>query len=175
MHSVKTCQFRDSFWLPRPPACGAYRPWLVDEGSLTRRLQARSKNFAVQSVCQQWGCPLPDEAVLLGLKPGETALVREVSLQDGDTPLVFARSILPRSSLRGAWRGLGRLGAQPLGAALFSDRYVVRHPLAFRKLAPRDKELHCHAPGQWARRSLFERDGHRILVTEAFLPAVLER
>lgn len=110
--------------------------------------------------------PLPDEAALLGLRRGQTALIREVWLQNGDIPLVFARSVLPRASLRGGWRKLGKLGSRPLGAALFSDARVVRKPLAFCRWHGR--------PAQWARRSVFVRDGRVILVTEAFLPAVLK-
>ena len=95
-------------------------------------------------------------------------------MQCGDTPLVFARSVLPRASLRGVWRNLGALGSRPLGAVLFADRKVTRTPLAFRKL----RQLHpisfyIGQAGLWARRSVFVRAGHAILVTEVFLPGVL--
>ena len=130
-------------------------------------------DFAVKHVHQYWAKPTPDEAVLLGLREGQTALIREVWLQDGEMPLVFARSILPRHSLRGVWCKLGRLGSRPLGAALFADASVARQPLAFRKLSAHHP-LRTHASqARWARRSVFMRDGRSILVTEAFMPAVL--
>jgi len=166
----------DPCWLPHPLNSGAFRGWLIDEGSLTRRLQACCPNFAVCGVRQTWQRPLPDEAVLLGLRRGTAAWVREVWLHDGDQPLVFARSVLPRRSLRGAWRKLGKLGSRPLGAALFADARVVRRPLAFCKLGRRHRLLKSAAlpfGPLWARRSVFMRDGRAILVTEAFLPAVL--
>lgn len=174
---VKTQRQRktDPYWLPHPPCSGAYRGWLIDEGSLTRRLQACCKNFAVRGVRQTWGRPLPDEAALLGLRRGVAAWIREVRLHDGDMQVVFARSVLPRNSLRGAWRKLGRLGSRPLGAALFADARVMRRPLAFCKLRrkhPLLKNLAQSGP-LWARRSVFVRDGRSILVTEAFLPGVL--
>lgn len=133
------------------------------------------KQFEVRGVRQVWIKPLPDEAALLGLRPGESALLREVWLHDGDTPLVFARSILPRGSLRGAWRELGRLGSKPLGAALFTDARVLRRPLAYCKLKRGHSVLGSVALpyALWARRSVFVRDQHAILVTEAFLPGVL--
>jgi chorismate--pyruvate lyase len=165
----------DSYWQPCPVNSGRFRDWLRDEGSLTRRLQRRCKQFKVRQVVQRWGRPLPDERRLLDLREGQTALVREVWLQDGAERLVFARSILPRASLRGAWRQLGRLGNRPLGAALFSDSEVVRLPLAYRKLGLRHrmrKETGVLGP-LWARRSVFLRDGHAILVTEVFMPEVL--
>ncbi len=135
---------------------------------------SRCSNFAVKHVYQYWAKPTPDEAALLGLQDGQTALIREVWLQNGEVPLVFARSILPRHSLRGVWCKLGRLGNRPLGAALFADAGVLRRPLAFRKLSAHHP-LRAHAPqAKWARRSVFMRDGRSILVTEAFLPAVLD-
>jgi chorismate--pyruvate lyase len=166
----------DRAWLPSPAASGTYRHWLQVEDSLTRRLQASFKDFKVANVSQHWAHPLPDEADLLGLRPNQTALIREVWLQSGESLLVFARSVLPRASLRGAWRDLGQLGSRPLGAVLFADRKVSRTPLTFCKLS-------CHHPisrridqaGLWARRSVFMRAGRAILVTETFLPGVLAR
>ncbi|HEY7987085.1 MAG TPA: chorismate lyase [Methylophilaceae bacterium] len=164
----------DIYWLAHPPCSGAFHKWLVDSGSLTARLTNRCSDFAVKHVHQYWAKPSPDEAALLGLQDGQTALIREVWLQDGITPLVFARSILPRHSLSGVWCKLGDLGNRPLGAALFADAGVVRQPLAFRKLSAHHP-LRRHAPqAKWARRSIFIRDGRSILVTEAFLPAVLD-
>ena len=165
----------DPYWLPHPACSGAFRHWLIDGASLTRRLQASCRQFAVRHVRQSWSKPLPDEAALLGLRPGAAAWVREVWLQDGDSPLVFARSILPRTSLRGAWRRLGSLGSRPLGEELFADARVMRRPLAYRKLRPGHPALKDAAQRKalWARRSVFVRAGHAILVTEAFLPSVL--
>lgn len=165
----------DPYWLPHPLCSGAFRGWLIDEGSLTRRLQMCCRDFAVCGVRQKWAYPSPDEAALLGLRRGVAAWIREVWLHDGDKPVVFARSVLPRSSLRGAWRNLGRLGDRPLGSALFSDARVERRPLAYRKLGSRHPMLKVTALAgmQWARRSVFMRSGHTILVTEVFLPGVL--
>jgi chorismate--pyruvate lyase len=146
----------------------------VDNGSLTRRLQSRCSNFAVRHVHQYWAKPTADETALLGLRTGQTALIREVWLHDGNTPLVFARSILPRHSLRGAWCKLANLGTRPLGAALFADARMTRHPLTFCKLSLHHPLRKLAPQAKWARRSLFMRDGRAILVTEAFLPAVLD-
>jgi chorismate--pyruvate lyase len=94
---------------------------------------------------------------------------------------VFAHSVTQLASLSGTWRGLARLGARPLGAALFANPRVRRRPLGFRKLGPRD-ELHTRAcaatgrrlPALWARRSLFVLGKSPILVTEIFLPGILD-
>lgn len=156
-----------------------YRHWLVDTGSLTRRLQQRCRLFAVQSVRQTWGRPERDEARLLGLRPGERALLREVWLYCDGVPVVFAHSVLPRRSLRGSWHDLGRLGSRPLGAALFANPRVDRAPLTYRKLSPYHvlyqravAVLPERPPCLWARRSMFRLRSAAILVTEVFLPQV---
>jgi chorismate lyase len=164
----------DRSWQPAPIASGVYRRWLIGDESLTQRLQSRCSKFQVSQVRQRWMHPLPDEAVLLQLRPQQTALVREVWLQCGENRLVFARSVLPRASLYGAWRNLGALGSRPLGGVLFNDRKVARTPLAFRKLPCRHPiSKYVGRSGLWARRSVFMQSGRIILVTEAFLPGVL--
>lgn len=167
-------QSADPYWRISPAVSGAYRHWLRTEDSLTRRLQTAFADFRVANVCQYRAHPMPDEADLLGLRPDQTALVREVWLQSGNRPLIFARSVLPRNSLRGAWRDLGRLGPRPLGAILFADPKVRRTPLSFCKLSRHHPiSVRLGLNGLWARRSVFVRSGRPILVTETFLPGVL--
>lgn len=161
---------------------GAYRPWLLEQGSLTKRLKAYAKKFGVQPLLQDRCRPSVDEAYLLGLVKHRSDLHREVMLMDGNQALVFARSVLPAKSLHGDWQGLGRLGNQPLGAALFSNPRIVRTPLQFRKVGQHHvlyrrtaKYLTQLPTALWARRSVFKLSGGReILVTEVFLPSVLD-
>ena len=171
---------RDRYWCRRPAAgAGRYHPWLIDRGSLTDRIRARCKAFRVELVFQGPRRATRDERFLVGARARQT-LVREVYLYCGDTPVVFAHSVVRRADLRGAWRALTRLGTRPLGAALFADPRVRRQPLRFRELRARD-ELNARALAQvrgqrpvlWARRSLFTLDDSPILVTEVFLPGVL--
>ncbi len=168
-------------WLAAPVGAGGYRHWLRDRGSLTQRLQARCAAFAVEGLRLRWARPQPDEARLLGLPRHERARLREVTLCCAGTPVIFARSVLPGRSLRGPWRALAYLGSRPLGAALFADPRVARTPLAYRKLTPahalyRRAAAVLDAPPAclWARRSVFWREDAPILVTEVFLPGVLE-
>jgi chorismate lyase len=114
---------------------GIYRNWLVDNGSLTYRLQLRCPHFAVRPIKLVNAKPQTDEAQLLSCAKRQQALLREVRLHCGAIPVVFAHSVLPYKSLRGSWQGLGRLGSKPLGGVLFSDPRVTRAPLEFKKLA----------------------------------------
>jgi chorismate--pyruvate lyase len=171
-------------WLAQPMNSGAYRQWLIERGSLTKRLQSKTKRFQVQPLSLHHGLPYLDESALLGLVPYHQALLRDVMLMDDKQPLVFAHSVLPHRSLRGAWRGLSRLGNKPLGAALFADPRVLRAPLQYKKIS-RHHVLYQQAAQQvdhlppylWARRSIFQLNSayqhQTIMVTEVFLPAVL--
>lgn len=168
-------------WLKKSISAKALQPWLGDEGSLTARLQARYPQFTVKPVAVRYAKAIADEAALLRFPAHHTALVREVLLMGNHQPVVFAHSVLPRASLRGAWHGLGRLGNKPLGAALFANPKVRRTPLAFKKLSPHHA-LYRHAIAHtqakpaylWARRSVFGLNCAKILVTEVFLPTLLE-
>ncbi len=177
-------------WLKSPINSGAFRHYLIDKGSLTRRLQLESQQFYVKPVRLMQAKALQDEATLLCLKQQQHALLREVLLVCDGVPVVFAHSVLPKLSMRGEWRGLGHLGNKPLGATLFANPKVKRTPLTYKKLSFKHRLykrivqqsafLPSFSKNQslWARRSIFSLNtsglGHaRILVTEIFLPAIL--
>ncbi len=157
-----------------------YRPWLTDNGSLTQALKRRCPELRVVRLRQRPGMPYFDERTPLRLKPRRLSLIRDVLLTCAGRPLVYAHSVIPLTGLTGPWRSLSRMGTRPLGEALFADPQVRRHPLEYRRLDGRHPLYRAaieHIPGKppalWARRSVFVRDGHPILVTEVFLPEVL--
>lgn len=153
------------------------RDWLLDTGSLTRRVrQACSGRFRVQVEFQGWGRPRLDESLALRLRQPLRALIREVHLLCDGRPWVFARTVIPISTLRGRERRLAHLGERPLGAVLFADPHMTRGPV----------EVACVRPGQslyvaavqglkrrpteiWGRRSVFRLGGKPLLVSEFFL------
>lgn len=165
---------------------GAYRHWLIDTGSLTKRLQSLDGGFYVKPTRHQYAKPQVDEAQLLGMSRRHHALLREVHLyckagHSEPEPVVFAHSVLPQPSLRGEWLGLGRLGNKPLGAALFMNPKVMRTQLEFKKLSHHNalyRRAVAHLAKKprivWARRSIFRLKHSAIMVTEVFLPQVLK-
>lgn len=173
-------------WLKRPPRATVppqLRPWLTDPASLTARICMRCETFSVQVLRQCLTVPHRDEATLLGLRRGELAWLREVLLIADGRPVVFARSLLPRRNVRGAWNLFHGIGARPLGAALFADPRISRRALACTRIDRRDARYHRASaaaaplrlpPGLWARRSLFRLHGRALLVSEMFLPPILE-
>ena len=171
----------DTRWPRVPLLAGALRPWLTDRGSLTQRIQTHCRDFRVDVVFQGLRRPEHDEATLVARGEHDPVLVREVYLYADDVPVVFAHSVARWRDVHGVWRALAGLGNRSLGSRLFSDARVQRCPLHQRRLAARHP-LHRRAvtavPGLvaplWARRSLFLRNNSPILVTEVFLPGILE-
>lgn len=191
-HAIRHPAFRPpgERWLAyrsRAAAPARLRPWLHDPGSLTARVRARCSQFEVRVLFQGPGKVHPDEAALLGLRAGARAWLREVLLIADGRPVVFARSLLPRDNLRGAWQLFHGIGARPLGGALFADPAITRGMLANLRLDVRDARYHraraalaAEADAMplprslWARRSLFLLRKRALMVSEAFLPAILE-
>ncbi len=153
-------------------------PWLLDRKSLTARmLKNCAGEFEVELLGQWRGKPMPGESRFLGIPIGRMALIREVRLRCGTEAWVYARSVIPFSTLHGPGRTLGHLGTRPLGAVLFSDHRVRRNAIELAKVGPGDL-VYQHAlrgltprPEElWGRRSLFSFRDAPLLVSEWFLP-----
>jgi len=154
------------------------RDWLHDEGSLTRRVLERCGGRFRVDVCRQgWSRPLASESQALGAQGRQAALLREVVLRCAEAPWVFARTLIPATTLQGSGRRLALLRDRPLGALLFADPGVERGALQVARLLP-DHVLFRSAVASlelvpkslWARRTLYYMDGRPLLVNEVFLP-----
>jgi len=104
-------------------------------------------------------------------------LVREVILYCDDTPQVFARSLLPLTSLTGSEQQLAHLGNQPLGQVIFNSPDLERKDIEVACLGPQTpvaalaRTLDLEDVGRlWGRRSLFYLQHKPIMVAEVFLP-----
>ena len=104
--------------------------------------------------------------------PRQVAIIREVALQQGPLTVVFARSVLPISSLTGRLAHLRRLRNRPLGAILFSHPGMRRTPFELALIQGHSNylpgALHQGTPA-WGRRSCFDLGGKRLMVSEVFL------
>ncbi len=157
--------------------------WLCDRGSLTTRLKSRCREqFRVQVLNQGWGRPGLSESRMLRMRAAERAVIREVRLLCDGEPCVFARTLIPASSLQGPARSLTLLGERPLGAVLFADPKARRGAMQMTRLQPRHRlyqralnGLDCDPGEIWGRRTLFHLAGHPLLVNEIFLPDLWER
>jgi len=173
---------QDKFWRGETLGCEPdLAPWLRDRGSLTQRIQQRCTNFKVDKVRTGLAHIALDESVLLGMAPPQLAWSREVFLYADDQPVVFAHSALAPGHLCRAWSAVRALGNKPLGALLFAHPLVERNPLRYRALRnthplyKRAVVVLSNPPSRlWARRSLFYLHGAPLLVTEVFLPEILQ-
>jgi len=157
-------------------------PWLFDQGSLTRKILLSCKNeFRVEVLSQQWQRPMLNEALRLNVHPEHRALIREVLLYCGKEPWVFARSVLPRKTLSGRRRFIGKLGGRSLGEILFSDPSIQRDALEVAEIKKGQRMFNCATEllartpeSVWGRRSVFYLHKKPLLVNEVFLPSILE-
>ena len=170
---------RELRWFPYPRLPSPIHPspslraWLLDSGSLTAKLIKLSHGeFRVEVLQQLPARASRSEAFALGIGVHELCLVREVILKGRDKPWVFARSVLPLSSLTGSLRHLRKQGTRPLGAFLFSQPHLSRSPIALSLIS----RHHSYVPAEliqnhslWGRRSVFSLDGKPLLVSEVFL------
>lgn len=155
--------------------------WLLETGSLTRKvIQACGRGcFRVRLLRQGWGAPLNSERLFLGSRRGVMMLIREVELLCDETPWVFARTLIPATSLQRSVRRLTQLGERPLGAVLFSDPKVHRGETQYARLQQRHplfqtalEHVEVAPESLWGRRTLFTISARPLLVNEIFLPDI---
>jgi chorismate lyase len=151
--------------------------WLFDQDSLTARLKRHCNAFEVRLLSQRYQRPRLDERITLGIRHGRYALIRQVCLYCNGKASVYARTVIPITSLTGRRRIYANLGNRPLGAMLFADRTMQRDEVMvaefqFAELPLADAS--CEAPC-WGRRSIFRVGGKPLLVSEYFLPPLAGR
>jgi len=172
------------------------RAWLTTPGSLTARLIAHSKEFRVQKLRQAGALCLADEARAIGLPRARRVWEREVLLRCDGRPVVFGHTVVPLNASANDWPLFSVLGERSLGTTLFYDPRVARGRLEFARIRPghplharvaaalgasgaaaagnRDgADAGCPYTTYFARRCVYRRRQGLLLVTEVFLPAVL--
>ena len=158
------------------------RDWLATKGSLTARLATGSKTFRVRCLHQKVALCSLEEAAPIGLPRRERVWEREVLLCCEGVPVVFGHTVVPMSATASDWPLFSALGERSLGSTLFYDPLVTRGPLEFARLrsshpllarlrAALGKDLDKYV--FHARRCVYRRHQGLLMVTEVFLPAVL--
>jgi len=156
-------------------------PWLMDSGSLTRRLKMHNNHgFSIKLLGNHWIKPLTDESLSLRLPISQIAYQREVNLMDGEQANVYARTVIPLDTFYSMKQRFTALGSKPLGELLFTDPSVKRGPIEVTCLKPKQwlyemalLEEDYRPEALWGRRSQFHIGGKILLVNEIFLPTLL--
>jgi len=159
------------------------RDWLTTKGSLTARLVASSDTFRVKRLHQRAALCSLEEAGPVGLPRRERVWEREVLLCCDGKPAVFGHTVVPMSATASDWPLFSALGERSLGTTLFYDPLVERGSLEFARLRashPLVERLRMALDGElqgnefYARRCVYRRHQGLLMVTEVFLPAVLD-
>lgn len=149
--------------------------WLFDQDSLTQRLQSHCKHFQVRVLREGLAQVSPQEQQLF---PACDAIYsREVLLICDGKPQVYARTLIPQTTLSYANSLLRDIGNTSLGEVLFRAKNMQRHAIEITEfeqnsiMAKFANELTGTAPHPlWARRSMFTLDDNPLNVSEVFLP-----
>ena len=156
------------------------RTWLFNDTSLTARLVANCKEvFRVEVLRQRYARVQRNEERLLNMPHRQRALLREVYLYCGTVRVVYARSIIPLSTLTGRQRQLAHLGERPLGGFLFSCPSMRRGQVQLAEIYPGNpvynramNNLQQTSETLWGRRSVFRLQNKPLIVAEIFLPGI---
>ena len=154
--------------------------WIYESQSLTRRLRkVYGQSFTVEILFHRRRPAFLSECGLLKLPHQQYNLIREVLLHADGKPLILARTILPEKTIKIAKRNLSHLGTRPLGEVIFS----------YPKLERLDLNISCIKPDLWTpglaekvlfnqniwgRRTVYAIHKQPLIVSEFFMPAVLE-
>lgn len=156
-------------------------PWILHTGSLTARLRQHCDLLKVRILAQRLQPVRYDEAVQLNISARELVISRDVELICDNKVCVFAHSVFSRKILQGKGYALQKTGARPLIEILATDPNLKRSEIEVVQLYPGERAYEralLHAKNKpkalWCRRSIFTFFGQPVLVSETFLPAVLE-
>ena len=157
------------------------QPFLFHQESLTQFIQQRCSGlFNIELITESWQQAQQDEISLLSLTKNESTFIRKSLLKCDNENLVYARTVIPEKTLTGKNQKLTKLGDKPLGDFLFNDKTTYRSDMRYAKI-PVDCELYNEATKSlnisselWGRQSLVYIEKQPLVITEIFLPAILE-
>ncbi len=155
--------------------------FLFENGSLSRLIQTKFKGrFHIGIINESWMMPMCYEKKILSLRDNEIAFIRESYLNCDNKKLVYARTIIPKQTLKRKNQNLTRLGQKPLGEILFRNDKIYRDDIKFARITRLNK-LHSRAKGNcnissdlYSRQSLYYIKNKPLLVFEVFLPDIVQ-
>lgn len=154
--------------------------YLQSEGSTTQWMQAFcGERYRIEVTQQAWNKPLLSEAKALATASHHYMWTRRVVIYGNETPWMLGRTIIPRMSLRGAFRLVQTLGTRSIGEFLFKQKNLQRSPFVYAlantawlsQLWPEYSAVLSEPV--YLRRSIFWVANKPLLLTEAFLPQLL--
>jgi len=155
--------------------------WLIDTGSLTAKLRNLCNSFSVHLLQQRERKAFPHESTLLELADNKQLIDREVQLYCDEIPVVYARSLIPVRAISDRFKDLDNMGERPLGEKIFSDPQLNRSPIEWCAMNSENPNFGnacrnvTRTPARlYGRRSLFYGAAKPIMISEFFLPGIMD-
>jgi len=134
--------------------------WLLEQGPITKRIKS-IKDFRLELIQDELSEVKEDE--ILFLNTGDEAIrVREVILYGNETPMVFARTIIPNTTINKGLKELGKIGNKPLGDILFEKNIFSKEDIVFATFKDEESIF-------WARKIKYTVKNQPFSVMEVFL------
>lgn len=148
---------------------------ICDRGSLTGRFkQIMGENPNLTKLTQGMKFVSPDERLMLNIPNRQKALVREIKMGKRNKNWLFARTVVPLSTLRGKAKRISMLNDTPIGKILFGRNGAKRKSMqvfysSYLPFCMTSIDCEYFHP-LWQRRSIFEFPSGPLMVNEVFLP-----
>ena len=135
--------------------------WLLESGPITNRIKL-SQEFELELLNDEIDEISKEEELFLN-SVSKTFRVRRVILLGNNTPVVYAKSVIPSSTIENGLSSLGKIGNAPLGDILFTPGVFTKLEMVCASFLSKEKNVY------WGRKIKYSVNSEPISVMEVFL------
>jgi chorismate--pyruvate lyase len=135
--------------------------WLSESGPITNRIKL-SQEFELELLNDEIDEISKEEELFLN-SVSKTFRVRRVILLGNNTPVVYAKSVIPSSTIENGLSSLGKIGNAPLGDILFTPGVFTKLEMVCASFLSKEKNIY------WGRKIKYSVNSEPISVMEVFL------
>ena len=135
--------------------------WLLESGPITNRIKL-SQEFELELLNGEIDEISKEEELFLN-SVSKTFRVRRVILLGNKTPVVYAKSVIPTSTIENGLSSLGKIGNAPLGDILFTPGVFTKLDMVCASFLSKEKNVY------WGRKIKYSVNSEPISVMEVFL------
>ena len=136
------------------------KSWLLEKGPITKRIKS-VKKFRLELIQDKVANVEKVDKTFINSKSRKIR-VREVVLFGNSKPMVFARTIIPNTTIEKGFAELGTLGESPLGDILFKKDIFIKENVAYASFRHEKKIF-------WGRKTKYTVKDLPFSVMEVFL------
>ena len=136
------------------------KSWLLEKGPITKRIKS-VKKFRLELIQDKISDVEKVEKMFINSKSRKIR-VREVVLYGNTKPMVFARTIIPNTTIEKGFAELGTLGKSPLGDILFKKDIFTKENVSYASFEYKKKVF-------WGRKTKYTVKDLPFSVMEVFL------